>query len=243
VNLLGNAIKFTHQGHVHLKVTWLNPGVRFEVQDTGIGIEPGQHPHIFKRFNQATDDIQKRYGGNGLGLAITQRLVQLLDGRMSFESELGQGSQFWFELPLEAVENTPAYSQAWAEDAVNAGQFCFLVVDDHRLNRLLVSQVLSKYWPQSRILEADSGAKALDLLASQSVDLVLMDMVMPGMDGIEATQAIRLLEGPLGTVPVLGLTANVNPSDLEKFIAAGLQGVMLKPVEPKLLRSKVMELI
>ena len=243
VNLLGNAIKFTHQGHVHLKVTWLNPGVRFEVLDTGIGIAPEQHGRIFKRFNQADDETQKRYGGNGLGLAITQRLVELLDGKIGFESNLGQGSRFWMELPLEAVHNHAAQATELADDARYSDACGFLVVDDHRLNRLLVTQVLRKYWPNAHIYEADGGAKALSVLSAHRVDLVLMDMVMPGMDGIETTQAIRALHGHVAQVPVLGLTANVNPSDLEKFTAAGLQGVMLKPFEPKLLRSKVLELI
>jgi signal transduction histidine kinase len=243
VNLIGNAIKFTHQGQVHLKVMWLNPGVRFEVLDTGIGIDPEQHLHIFKRFNQAGENTQKRYGGNGLGLAITQRLVQLLDGQIGFESTLGEGSVFWFELPLEAVQSSPVDAQDDTQESISQVSFGFLVVDDHQLNRLLVTQVLRKYWPQARITEAESGAKALTVLSQEAVDLVLMDMVMPGMDGIEATQAIRALQGPMSRVPVLGLTANVNPADLEKFTASGLQGVMLKPFEPKLLRSKVRELL
>lgn len=243
VNLLGNAIKFTHQGQVHLKVTWLDPGVLFEVIDTGIGIAPEQHKHIFKRFNQAEADTQKRYGGNGLGLAITQRLVQLLDGQIGFESDVGKGSRFWFELPLEAVHNVADVSVDWSADSTQSGEYSFLVVDDHRLNRLLVTQVLRKYWPQAHILEADGGAKAIALLQSCHVDLVLMDMVMPQMDGIETTQAIRQLPAEKGQVPVMGLTANVNPTDLEKFTAAGLQAVMLKPFEPKLLRNKVLELI
>ena len=133
VNLLGNALKFTHQGSVVLRVRWLDPGVEFSVQDTGIGILPEQRQRIFQRFSQADAHIQARYGGNGLGLAISKQLVELLDGEMDFESEAGQGSRFWFRLPLQASEApersasgdqlpTPMYTAAMA--------WRFLVVDD-----------------------------------------------------------------------------------------------------------------
>lgn len=243
VNLLGNAIKFTHQGHVHLRLKACQPGVRFEIADTGIGIAHDQHDLIFKRFNQADESTQKRYGGNGLGLAITQRLVHLLEGKIGFESELGKGSTFWFELALAPQTQVNNAQSDPTFEAPQLGAYCFLVVDDHKLNRLLVAQVLRKYWPDAKILEADGGAKALALLAEHKVHLVLLDMVMPQMDGIETTLAIRVMAGEVAQVPVLGITANVNPSDLESFSAAGLQGVMLKPFEPKLLRMKVLELI
>lgn len=234
VNLLGNAIKFTHTGEVVLRVQWKSSGVFFSVSDTGIGIALEQQGFIFQRFNQAGSDTQKRYGGNGLGLSITQRLVHLLDGQIGFESVHGSGSRFWVALPLEAVDaEAPAL-----HPVPTAGQtpeaLRFLVVDDHPINRLLVTQVLRKYWPAATVLEADSGVKALSLLHKEVVDLVLMDMVMPLMDGIEATQAIRSqLPAPANAVPILGLTANVNPNDLARFEAAGLQGVMLKPFEPQ----------
>ena len=234
VNLLGNALKFTHQGSVVLQVRWTDPGVEFSVQDTGIGIAKDRQDQIFKRFAQAENDTQTLYGGNGLGLAISQKLAQLLGGAIGFESEPGQGSRFWLQLPLTAA-NAPLKS---AEQHLHLLQsadraWTFLVADDHPVNRLLLKQVLQNAWPHSVVLEAVDGQKALDVLREQAVDLVFMDMVMPIMDGIDATRLIRQdAVDRIHQVPVLGLTANVNPLDLERFKSAGLNGVMLKPFEP-----------
>jgi signal transduction histidine kinase len=134
VNLLGNAIKFTHQGHVRLHVQKTAEGVKFSVQDTGIGIEDAQKQRIFERFAQAGGQIQARYGGNGLGLSITRRLVALMGGQIGFESTAGQGSTFWFTLPLQARdaprEQDSALQKAPATDSTHLRRF--LVVDDHR---------------------------------------------------------------------------------------------------------------
>ncbi|MFM6990276.1 MAG: ATP-binding protein [Rhodoferax sp.] len=245
VNLLGNALKFTHQGSVVLRVQWQNPGVLFSVQDTGIGIPKARQLHIFKRFSQAEDDTQARYGGNGLGLAISQKLAHLLGGDIGFESEPGQGSRFWLRLPLAAV-SAPAQKKTSHKIEVQTPQMAwrFLVADDHPINRLLVKQVLQSAWPESTVLEAVNGQQALDMLRKQSVDLVLMDMVMPVMDGIAATAALRQeVEPRLNQLPVLGLTANVNPQDLERFKAAGLSEVMLKPFEPAALCEMIERLL
>jgi signal transduction histidine kinase/CheY-like chemotaxis protein len=245
VNLLGNALKFTHQGSVVLRVQWENPGVLFSVQDTGIGIPLEQQDRIFRRYAQADANIQARYGGNGLGLAISRQLVELLGGEMGFESAPGQGSRFWFRLSLPACEAPQRASQA--EHAPAPMQTApvawrFLVVDDHPINRLLVKQVLKNAWPKAQVLEAVNGQQALEVLAQSSVDLVLMDMVMPVMDGIEATRRLRqnTVWQPL---PVMGLTANVNPVDLETFRQAGLNTVMLKPFEPVQLCSRIEQLL
>lgn len=234
VNLLGNALKFTHQGSVVLQVRWTDPGVEFSVQDTGIGIAKERQDQIFKRFTQAENDTQTVYGGNGLGLAISQKLSHLLGGSIGFESEPGHGSRFWLQLPLTAASAPAKSSEHHQQPLQSADQaWTFLVADDHPVNRLLLQHVLKNAWSNCRVLEAVDGYKALEVLQKQAVDLVFMDMVMPVMDGIDATRLIRQdPEGCIARVPVLGLTANVNPLDLERFKMAELSGVMLKPFEP-----------
>jgi signal transduction histidine kinase/CheY-like chemotaxis protein len=233
VNLLGNAIKFTHQGHVTLAVRRQPLCVHFSVRDSGIGIPEDQQPKIFQRFVQADDDIQSRYGGNGLGLSITQRLVELMGGHIGFESQSGKGSLFWFTLPLVEVSapkvETPKTKMPSAPIEVAQR---FLVVDDHPINRLLVRQILKNNWITCEIVEADNGLKAIEALRKQDFDVILMDMVMPEMDGIEATRALRFdFDQPMRDTPVLGLTANVNPQDLERFAEAGVSAVVLKPFD------------
>ena len=247
VNLLGNAIKFTHQGHVTLAVR-CEPegGVHFSVRDSGIGIPIAQQPKIFQRFVQAEDDTQSRYGGNGLGLSITQRLVELMGGRIGFESQPGIGSLFWFTLPLVDVAppqiETPQTRQVVQTNTQAVQRF--LIVDDHPINRLLVRQILKNNWKNCDIVEADNGLKALDALRQQDFDVILMDMVMPEMDGIEATSTLRLtFDQPVRDTPVLGLTANVNPLDFERFAAAGVSAVLLKPFDAAKVCAQVEEML
>ena len=247
VNLLGNAIKFTHQGHVTLAVR-CEPagGVHFSVRDSGIGMARAQQAHIFQRFVQAENDTQLRYGGNGLGLSITQRLVEHMGGRIGFESQPGVGSLFWFTLPLVAVAPPPIDTlPTRPEEQTHAPEVQrFLVVDDHPINRLLVCQILKNHWKNCHIAEADNGLHALDVLRQQDVDVILMDMVMPEMDGIEATTTLRLtFDRPVRDTPVLGLTANVNPMDLERFAAAGVNAVLLKPFDAANVCAQVEEML
>ena len=245
VNLLGNAIKFTHQGHVTLAVRRQPLCVHFSVRDSGIGIPEAQQPKIFQRFVQAEDDTQSRYGGNGLGLSITQRLVELMGGHIGFESKPGIGSMFWFTLPLvevsaPEVEMPEAKVKATPIDTVQR----FLVVDDHPINRLLVRQILKNNWKNCELVEAENGLKALAALKAQEFDVILMDMVMPEMDGIEATTALRMtFDQPMRDTPVLGLTANVNPLDLERFAAAGVSAVVLKPFDAAKVCAQVEEML
>ena len=233
VNLLGNAIKFTTHGHVRLRAQNHPDGILFEVEDSGIGIAPEHQAQLFNRFSQGRQDIQRQYGGHGLGLAISQGLVHLLGGRMGFDSELGQGSRFWFTLPLTASPAPPTTEAHTGVLSLTHQAWRFLVVDDHRLNRLLVSQVLKSAWPRCSVVEASDGVQALQALQSENFDLVFMDLVMPALNGADTTQALRAMPAPRGNTPVMGLTADVSPVDLANFRAAGINALLLKPFDPQ----------
>ena len=233
VNLLGNAIKFTQQGHVMLRVKQSNQSLVFEVEDTGIGISEDQQAKVFERFSQATVQTQAVYGGNGLGLAISKRLVELMGGEIGVKSQLGDGSVFWFTVPLvPAQAKVPEHVQypRFANQQQHAWRF--LIVDDVAMNRLLLRQILKLEYPQSLITEAEDGLAALQAINNEGFDLVFMDMVMPQMDGIEASKSIRSTVDRQGQrLPILGLSANVNSSDRERFIDAGADDFLLKPYD------------
>lgn len=242
VNLLGNALKFTPQGQVLLSVGTQAQGVRFEVRDTGIGMTEAQQQAVFERYQQAHARIGAQYGGSGLGLTISQRLVQMLGGQLQVDSQPGQGSCFGFTLPLMAVAAPPGRDPAaLAPAGPDPRPWRFLVADDHPVNRLLVRRALRLRWPACAVTETEDGARALAALAAQGpFDLVFMDMVMPVCDGIEAVRQMRASADPvLAQTPVLGLTANVNPQDLERFEQAGLQGLLLKPFDLQQLYAEV----
>jgi len=235
VNLLGNAIKFTPQGRVSLRVRADGDSILFEVQDTGIGIAEEKLSMVFDRFSQATDQTQNLYGGNGLGLTISKRLVELMGGSIGVRSRLAEGSCFWFKLPLKAGQAPPPNDLADAQQAdMREMPWRFLVVDDVQINRMLLRQMLMLECPKAHITEAIHGVEALQAMRQGTFDLVFMDMLMPQMDGIEACQRIRAeLPVPACHTPVLGLTANVNTNDKERFMQAGANEFLLKPFARK----------
>ena len=243
VNLLGNAIKFTHQGTVSLHVERDADQLLFSVTDTGIGIAPGRLDKIFERFEQASSDTASAYGGNGLGLAISRNLVKLLGGNIGVESQPGKGSRFWFSLPLVITE---APGQPKGDDPgtnqLQAFAVRFLVVDDSAVNRLLACQVVKSHWPQAVMVQAGNGQEALNALQKDSFDMVLMDMLMPVMDGIEATRRLRTeWPSPQKELPVLVLTANVSSEDHQRCVEVGANALVLKPFDRQQLCALIEE--
>jgi signal transduction histidine kinase/CheY-like chemotaxis protein len=228
INLLGNAAKFTRVGSVTLRAMRTPKGLlRIEVQDTGCGIAPEQLSAVFDRFSQITDNTRREYGGTGLGLSISQNLIRLMGGTIGVNSSLHVGSTFWFELPLTPAQAPePEVPQPTATAPTPDLSGCVLIVDDSPINRVVARQMLMRDLPQLTIVEASSGAQALDLVQSRTVDLILMDVIMPEMDGIETTRRVLSLPHPPA---VLGLTADITETVHNGCIEAGMLAVLTKP--------------
>ena len=244
LNLLGNAIKFTASGDVQLTVSALPDNwFEFRVTDSGIGIAEEEQQRLFSSFSQANPSIQARFGGSGLGLMISQRLVHLLGGELGFKSELGRGSEFWFTLHLPAVDPPSAPDVAVPSTQLEGfSNLRFLIVDDHAVNRLVLRQILLNQWPDAVVMEGGDGFAALSYLKEHVFDLVFLDMVMPGLGGIETAQRLSHPDFT-STPPLIGLTANVNPQDLDAFFKAGLSGLLLKPFNREQLMALIHQLL
>ena len=239
-NLLDNAIKFTLQGGVRVVVGMQGSQMRLEVHDTGLGIPAARQKDIFNRFEHADVQTNRAYGGTGLGLAICEKLVTLHGGRIGVHSIPLQGSQFWFEIPLQT---TPVPDELEACDHANLHShrtLHFLLVDDNSVNRMVGEVVIQKSWPDATITSVSSGKEALALLNTLQVDVVLMDLVMPDMDGMETTRRLRAHPNPLvANLPVLGLTANYNTQDHLQCMQAGMNAVITKPIDTKIIVDQV----
>lgn len=241
-NLVGNAVKFTPAGHVaaRLTVTDGRPGarrVRLEVEDTGIGMTPEAQDHLFERFHQAESDTARRFGGAGLGLSITQALVRMMGGAINFTSAAGQGSTFWFEIEAPAAQ--PVSADA-GEDRLLEGVE-ILLVEDNATNRLVARTMLSRLG--AVVTEAEDGLAGLAAARAGHFDLILMDIQMPHMGGVEASRAIRGLKGPAGAVPIIALTANAMTHQRAEYLAAGMNGIVAKPIAPGALLVEIGRLL
>ncbi|MBI5925914.1 MAG: response regulator [Aquabacterium sp.] len=248
INLLSNAVKFTERGQVTLVVkpeslTDDEVNLLIEVQDTGVGISAEQASKLFNAFVQADDSTTRRFGGTGLGLAITRSLVELMEGRIGVRSQVGQGSVFWCRIRLHAAhapsatDVDEACAPLSADEAIsllkqNHAGARVLLAEDNPINSALAMELLAM--AGVNVTPARNGVEALSLLQQQAFDLVLMDMHMPEMDGLQATRAIRLLPDHR-SLPIVAMTASVLQEEKDACMAAGMNGHLSKPIDTQAL--------
>jgi len=230
-HLIANAVKFTHAGSVEMRA-FTEPGTLVvEVYDTGIGIPQDRLATIFDSFQQVSSGLSRGYSGLGLGLALARKLVSLMDGRLEVESELGKGSIFTLRLPLRLPETPQAPAKPLGNEAP-----LILAVEDNPIGMTVLRHTLERR--HVRVDCAADGRAALEAASARHYDLVLMDLQMPDMDGLTATVEMRKLPG-YEAVPVVALTANSSDEMRERCRQAGMQGFLVKPVEPNELWSAV----
>jgi CheY-like chemotaxis protein/HPt (histidine-containing phosphotransfer) domain-containing protein len=240
INLAGNAIKFTEQGYVEVNAfvqkregskMWL----QFDVKDTGIGIAPDYVDTIFDSFTQAGSDVARKFGGTGLGLTISKQLVSLMGGDISVKSELGKGTTFTMVIPLEESEvQLPAASESTVDAAImrRLNKVKLLLVEDNEFNRMVAEDTLKELIPDIIIDIAVNGKEAVARVSQEPYDVVLMDIQMPVMDGVEATKVIReTLAAPAKDTKIIAMTANVLQEDVMQYFKVGMNGYVSKPFQ------------
>ncbi len=242
VNLMSNAVKFTEVGHVSISANAaaLRGGcqeVTIVVEDTGIGIAEEHKELIFEGFRQADGSITRRYGGTGLGLAISRKLLAAMGGSLEMESQVGRGSRFIVKISLPVAARPESAASKPRPSDVAGQKLRVLVAEDNLLNQKVAQRVLEKRGHE--VVVAATGLLALDAMTRQDFDVVVMDLQMPEMDGIEATRRLRSNPGPVSRTPVLGFTASALPEDRDACLAAGMDGLVNKPVEPRLFVAEV----
>ncbi|HSW26428.1 MAG TPA: response regulator, partial [Burkholderiaceae bacterium] len=242
LNYAANAVKFTDRGSVCIRARLLHRHdqqvlLRFEVRDTGRGVDPAQLPRLFSAFEQGDSSTTRRYGGTGLGLAVTRRLAAMMGGESGAESELGKGSTFWFTAMLQVGQEQATVSDPGVREVGESGSqlrsqhagALILLAEDHPVNCEIAKALLEA--AGLRIHVAVDGRQAVQMAATTDYDAVLMDVQMPRLDGLDATRAIRQLPGRADT-PIVAMTANAYEDDRAQCLDAGMNDFLSKPVEP-----------
>jgi hypothetical protein len=243
INLVGNAIKFTEKGGVEVILEGVyvddkNFNLQCAVRDSGIGMKPEELIKVFDKFTQASTDITRKYGGTGLGLAISKKLVESQGGAIKVDSEYGKGSVFSFHISyvIGTNETTKRSDEPTAEDIERVNGMNILLAEDNHFNQIVAVGLIQSIAKQARIDTATNGVEVLAKLAQEHYDVIIMDIQMPEMDGIEATKRIREAGN---NIPIVVMTAGVTPAELEASMKAGANDFIPKPFEPAVLIQKL----
>jgi hypothetical protein len=244
INLIGNAIKFTKDGDIWVRATQVNKKdeqylVRFEIEDNGIGISQEKQNQLFESFSQGSIQINRKYGGTGLGLSIVKGLIQILNGKISLDSELGKGSKFTFEIPLkyaEKVEEVKVVNYFKDINEIDLKDINILVVEDNKINQMITKKILNKMKLNCEVV--DNGEDAVDMVKNKNYHVILMDIHMPGISGLEATRIIRTFNKE---ITIFALTAVTLEDKMHEFDEAGFDDIISKPFKQEDFEKKLFE--
>ena len=244
-NLIDNAVKFTDKGRIALEVKakpQADGRVRLEfvVSDTGIGLTPTEIKRVFKPFAQGSEKIAQRYGGAGLGLVFVKRVAQAMGGDLTLTSRPGKGSRFVLTAVAQKTSGSSVKTRRQSVRPDANGALTILCAEDNPYGRVVLNTILTELGHSTHFV--GSSDAAVEAVADGNYDLVLMDVMLAGTDGIEATRAIRALPGPRGQVPIVGISGRSTPGDEARGRAAGMDGYLTKPVSPRVLASVIAEL-
>jgi hypothetical protein len=237
INLIGNSVKFTQNGEVTIRINKLSSvkdkvNLHVEIEDTGVGISMQKQKSIFETFNQGSLQINRKFGGSGLGLSIVKNLLELMNSKVYLESVLGQGSKFWFDISFNISEDNfgdaELSNKAYNIDYKSLEKISILVVEDNKINQMITKKILEKHKIICKV--ADNGLDAIKMVKENDFKLILMDIHMPGISGIETTQLIREFDNK---IPIIALTAVTIDENLDEFYKAGFNEIIPKPFKPE----------